>query len=58
MKWLKIPGPGQKPGEGNWFICNNNLLFEYHKERQTLPTYKGERPPKDTQSASQKETRS
>lgn len=54
-KWIKIPGPGQQAGQGNWFICNNLLLWLYHKDRETLPTYEGERPPKNEKQKSQSE---
>lgn len=49
-KWIKIPGPGQMRGEGNWYLCGTKSSldnYEYCKRTGYMPTYEGERPPKD-----------
>lgn len=48
--WIKMPGPGQFKGEGNWFLAANIISFKFYQEcKKTdyLPTFEGDEPPKD-----------
>ncbi len=49
-KWIKIPGPGQDNGLGNWFMVSGGMPEKFYNEclkTGYLPTYEGNRPPKE-----------
>jgi hypothetical protein len=52
IRWLKIPGPGEFRGEGNWWKIEDLKDcsvedWEWNVETGYLPTHEGDEPPKE-----------
>lgn len=54
--WIKIPGPGQIRGEGNWHLCTSDSAmqnYRYCKATGYMPTYEGEKSPREMEKESE-----